>query len=385
MIRSILFVHEIPIKEVKANLIQTLNMCYAFSNKGMRTKLLILIQVPKKEAIEIVSNIIPNYSDFFKVEFIPFQPRFSFFSSFDRFKSLKKHIEFDYDCIFTRSPLASIFVTKRKSNLIYESHNSYFTKHKYLDKYYRFKFNRMIKNDSFKLFISISENLNKYWVENNISESKSIALHDGTSLDDKVIKPRREFIFDEESKLKVVYTGSLYEDRGIDRLLKLAKDFPKVNFLVVGGPDKNAELFNNKVKEDNLSNILFTGYVDHKYVSYYLSEADVLLALWSSLVPTIDYCSPLKIFEYMNSNKLIIADGFITIKEVLNNNENAILCAPDDYESLMHSLRDVINNPDKLNIGKNNKELIRSKYSWEKRVELILEKLKEGNSKCTQI
>jgi len=375
MIRSILFVHETPIKEVKANLIQTLNMCYAFSKKGMRTKLLILSQAPKKEAVEIVSNIIPNYSDFFKVEFIPYNPRVSFFSSFDRFKSLKKHIEFDYDCIFTRSPLVSIFVTKRKKSLIYEAHNAYYTKQKVLDKYYRFKFKKIIKKDSFQLFISISENLKQYWLANNISQSKSITLHDGATLDDRIVVPKNEFLFNDQSKLKVVYTGSLYEDRGVDRLLKLAKDFPNVNFLVVGGPDKNAELFRNKAKADSVSNILFTGYVDHKYVSYYLSNADVLLALWSRSVPTIDYCSPLKIFEYMNSNKLIIADGFITIKEVLSDNKNAILCNPDEYDSLKKALSDVINNPEKLNIGKDNKELIMSKYSWEKRTELILEKL----------
>jgi len=373
--KSILFVHEIPIKEVKANLIQTLNMCYAFSKKEMDTKLLILIQVPREQAISIINNIIPNYSDFFKVEFIDFKPRLSFFSSFDRFSSLKKHIDFSYHYVFTRSPLVSIFVTKRKKNLIYEAHNSYYTKQKFLDKYYRFKFKKIIRKESFQLFISISENLKKYWLTNNILQSKSIALHDGTTLDDKIVKPKHDFLFTDESKIKAVYTGSLYEDRGIDRLLKLAKDFANVNFLVVGGPDENAKIFRGKAMEANMSNILFTGYIDHKYVSYFLSKADVLLALWSRKVPTIDYCSPLKIFEYMNSNKLIIADGFITIKEVLHDNENAILCNPDDYESLKNVFKNVIDNPEKLNIGNNNKELIKSKYSWEKRTELILEKL----------
>jgi glycosyltransferase involved in cell wall biosynthesis len=375
MIRSILFVHEIPIKDVKANLIQTLNMCYAFSKKGIKVKLLILIQVPKEQAISNVNNIIPNYSNSFEVEFIDYKPKLSFFSSFDRFSNLKKHIDFNYHYVFTRSPLVSIFVTKRKKSLIYEAHNAYYTKQKFLDKYYRFKFKKIIKKDSFQLFISISENLKQYWLANNISQSKSIALHDGATLDDRIVVPKNEFLFNDQSKLKVVYTGSLYEDRGIDRLLKLAKDFPNVNFLVVGGPDKNAELFRNKAKADSVSNILFTGYVDHEYVSYYLSNADVLLALWSRSVPTIDYCSPLKIFEYMNSNKLIIADGFITIKEVLSDNKNAILCNPDEYDSLKKALSDVINNPEKLNIGKDNKELIMSKYSWEKRTELILEKL----------
>ena len=137
MIRSILFVHEIPIKEVKANLIQTLNMCYAFSTNEIKVKLLILIQIPRNKAEDVVNNIIPNYSTFFEVEFITYKPRMSFFSSLDRFTSLKKYIDFSYHYVFTRSPLVSVFVTKRKSNLMYEAHNSYFTKQKYLDKFYR--------------------------------------------------------------------------------------------------------------------------------------------------------------------------------------------------------------------------------------------------------
>ena len=71
MIPSILFVHEIPIKDVKANLIQTLHMCFAFSKKGVNIKLQVLTSISVEEAEQIINNIIPSYSNHFAIEFIP--------------------------------------------------------------------------------------------------------------------------------------------------------------------------------------------------------------------------------------------------------------------------------------------------------------------------
>jgi glycosyltransferase involved in cell wall biosynthesis len=376
--KSIQFVHEIPINEVKANLIQTLNMCRAFADRGVRVKLLILVQIPKKKSEEIVNGIIPGYKKKFEVEFIDYKPTLSFFSSLDRFMSLRKHIDYSFEYIFTRSPLVTIYSINKIASLIYEAHNSYYTKQKYLDKIYRWKFKQIIKKESFKMFLSISDNLKNYWSKNGILHSKSVALHDGTSNDFQVIKPPNiGWLKEDCEKLKILYTGSLYEDRGINRLLNLAEDFPEINFLVIGGPNRNADAYREEAKDKGIRNIIFVGQVEHKYISYYLSKADILLALWSKSVPTIEYCSPLKVFEYLSANKLIIADGFTTIKEVLKHNENAILCEPDDYRSLKQSLQNVVDNPSLLELGNMNSKLIEKKYSWEKRVESIINRLND--------
>ena len=125
-----------------------------------------------------------------------------------------------------------------------------------------------------------------------------------------------------------------------------------------------------------INNIFFTGPVAHVKVASYLSKSDILLALWSSKVPTINYCSPLKVFEYMASNKLIVADGFITVKEVLTHKENAVLVEPDDYDSLQNAFKSILNDKDfYLSLGKKNCDLIKSTYNWERRSELILKNL----------
>ena len=57
-------------------------------------------------------------------------------------------------------------------------------------------------------------------------------------------------------------------------------------------------------------------------------------------VPTINYCSPLKVFEYMASNKLIVADAFVTIKEVLT--DKMYFVKPDDYDDLKSTFKNFI-------------------------------------------
>ena len=51
-------------------------------------------------------------------------------------------------------------------------------------------------------------------------------------------------------------------------------------------------------------------------------------------MPTIDYCSPLKLFEYMASGTPIIANNYVTIREVLEDEKDAFLINGDNDKDL---------------------------------------------------
>ena len=70
--------------------------------------------------------------------------------------------------------------------------------------------------------------------------------------------------------------------------------------------------------------------------------SDILLALWSKKVLTINYCSPLKLFEYMASGRTIIAHDFITIKEVINE-KNGYLIDRNDKNALTKEIKSLLN------------------------------------------
>ena len=61
------------------------------------------------------------------------------------------------------------------------------SKQRHLNKIFVIFFNFISKMKSFKLFISISENLNNFWISRGIPHSKTIGLHDGTSLSSSTI------------------------------------------------------------------------------------------------------------------------------------------------------------------------------------------------------
>ena len=372
---EIQFILPNPLDDIKANLIQTMNMCMGMVENKKKISLLMPVKIEFDEAEEKLNSIIKDYKSFFDIKFVKHKPIFKFYGEFNRFLTLYKHIDFSADYVFTRSPLITIFCILKKQKIVYESHNANFAKNKILNFIFLTIFKIIIRNKSFKLFITISENLNKFWINKGFLTTKTFAFHDGTNLVDKSNLQNVKNPFD-DNKLLITYAGSLYSDRGIERIVRLAKEFNNCNFLIIGGPKENVIKFKNECDNNSLKNILFIGPVPHKNIASYLSISDILLALWSSKVPTINYCSPLKIFEYMASNKLIVADGYITIREILIHNVNAIIVKPDDYDSLRESIVKIVDNKDfYLNLGKNNRKKIKLNYSWKKRCELILKKI----------
>jgi glycosyltransferase involved in cell wall biosynthesis len=180
------------------------------------------------------------------------------------------------------------------------------------------------------------------------------------------------------NKRIAMYAGSLYPDREITTILDLAGDFQEVFFVIVGGPDKTADKIRKIASERNLANIYLTGYIPQEEIPGYLAAADILLALWSRKVITINYCSPMKLFEYMASGKLIVAHGFPTIHEVLTDKSDSLLVNPDSYHDLNTTFQIALDNPDHTALGEKARNLAFEKYTWEKRVDAILTRIKDS-------
>jgi len=108
-----------------------------------------------------------------------------------------------------------------------------------------------------------------------------------------------------------------------------------------------------------------------------LFASDYLLAKWSSEVPTINYCSPLKVFEYMATGKPIITQDFPTIKEVLTDKQDAVLAKNDSYEDLKNCIEWAIENPTaSKKMGEKSRALAFNEYSWKVRVNQMMKFIK---------
>ncbi|MBN1186841.1 MAG: glycosyltransferase, partial [Bacteroidales bacterium] len=217
--------------------------------------------------------------------------------------------------IFTRDAYILNALTKFNVPLIFESHNARLhTRHTILHRFLEKRLLHVARSPNFQCLFSISEALSKYWLQKGIPREKLFAWHDGFEsslfndhIDKNAAKSKLNLSLD---KTIVTYTGGLYPNRDIENIVHLAKEFPDVHFLVIGGPERNRQHFQRLSQEESVSNINFMGFVEHNLIPQYLYASDILLALWSSKVPTINYCSPLKIFEYMAAGRTIVAHDF---------------------------------------------------------------------------
>jgi glycosyltransferase involved in cell wall biosynthesis len=89
----------------------------------------------------------------------------------------------------------------------------------------------------------------------------------------------------------VVYTGHLYEQKGVGTLLEAARRLPHVRFLIVGGWPKDVDRLRDRFAD--LSGVDFRGFVPNAEVPSYLAAADVCALPNSSYDSAAAWTSPL--------------------------------------------------------------------------------------------
>jgi glycosyltransferase involved in cell wall biosynthesis len=194
-----------------------------------------------------------------------------------------------------------------------------------------------------------------------------VVAHDGCDPTDKLSRPI--------SILRAGYVGSFYRGRGLELLHEVAKICPDIEFHLVGGDEAAYETI---VGEVPLANIRCHGRVAPVELGNYYKLFNVALAPYARKVEvadgtnTVDYMSPLKIFEYMGYGKTIIASNLPVLKEILIDGENALLAEPDNplhWAAMLRILRD-------QNLRKRLSEKAQfdaiTHYTWHARAKLVL-------------
>lgn len=295
--------------------------------------------------------------------------------------SVKKTIhKVNPDIIYLRNPLLLKQVKNSKKPFVIELHNNKLHQgYGWLNKYWHRFLIKMSKTSQVLRIVCISEALKNYWINRGIPSNKLIVAHDG--IDQNVFHKniskyvaRRKLGLPVEKQI-VTYTGRLYKNRKIENIITLADKFRKVHFLLVGGPDEQSNAYKNMAESNEIKNITFTGQIPHEQIPDYLFASDVLLGLWSSDVPTINYCSPLKVFEYMAAGRIIIAHAFPTIKEVLRHNYNALLAKPDSLEELTKRTKEALEGNYPSSIEAQARKDVFTHYTWKQRARHILSEI----------
>ncbi|NTV36763.1 MAG: glycosyltransferase family 4 protein, partial [Anaerolineaceae bacterium] len=101
-----------------------------------------------------------------------------------------------------------------------------------------------------------------------------------------------------------------------------------------------------------MNNVTLTGFVDNRQIPAYQAAADVLLMPYERVIEvsgggnTADFCSPMKMFDYLCAGRAIISSDLPVLREILNT-ENAILCPAGDIDAWSLALNELIHDAPK--------------------------------------
>jgi glycosyltransferase involved in cell wall biosynthesis len=170
----------------------------------------------------------------------------------------------------------------------------------------------------------------------------------------------------------VGYTGHFYAGRGIELILDVASHTPDLTFLLVGGDPKAIEIIQEEVKVRSLGNVIITGFVPNAELPFYQAACDVLLMPYQRKVAASSggdialYLSPMKMFEYLASGRVIFSSDLPVLREVLNN-KNAILLPPDDVDAWVKALKEIKDDLPRRKLLMEKARKDSEQYTWESR------------------
>lgn len=219
--------------------------------------------------------------------------------------------------------------------------------------------------------VSITEKLASHLVaEHPIDRSRILVAPDGVNLSPftNISKAEaRKKLELPANKDIVMYTGHLYEGKGVETLVEAVKRVDTLVY-VVGGYDEDIE----RIKQDvgHPENVIFTGFVDPSEIPIYQLASDVLVAPYTE--DSRPWVSPLKLFEYMAAEKPILASDREVLQEVLTDSENAIIFEKGNTESLCAGLEGVLNDDTLAEILARQARKDVEQYTWKTRAERIL-------------
>lgn len=356
-----------------ANSIQVMKMCQAMIQNGYDTT---LFTIPGNLRTDIWKHY--GIYDRFPIRYININKRFRGYDF--PFKIIFHSLLKRSDLFYTRDITSAALLSNFGLNTILELHD--------IPKGHMapYLFKLLLKNKNIKQLVSISDSLRKTIINkynDSIFETAIVVAPDGVDLErfpNKIKSDEARARIGIEEKFTVGYSGHFYKGRGIELIFDIAKSLPYIQFLLMGGsPDKLNEI-DFLIKEREINNIKLTGFINNADLPIYLLACDILIMPYQKKVAvsgnggdTVNFMSPMKLFEYMATGRLIISSNLPVLREILNDN-NSVLCDPENLCEWKSALENVYKNPEiYAKKGMQAKKDV-EQYSWQNRVKHILDK-----------
>lgn len=236
------------------------------------------------------------------------------------------------------------------------------------DKKYKKVLKSVSKNPYTKKIICIAQTLKKECIDFGIPEYKIKVLHSGVDLTENhqskenlIEKPNFKY-----NKPLVVYTGSTMSGKGTEIITEMSRLTKDYNFLIIGGNKGDIQ------EQDNLQHI---PWVSQSLINQYLDMADFLIM--PTVLQKYKFHSPLKLFEYLAAEKVIIASDIDCVKEIITHGKNGILAQAGNPHSFLEQMDSIKKDQSFAKKLKENARISILDYSWQNRAKKIISYIDE--------
>lgn len=191
--------------------------------------------------------------------------------------------------------------------------------------------------------------------------------------------------FGADGRFKICYVGQLYDAQGVDVLIKGIALIPQVEAHIIGGTAAEVMALKKLAKELGvLERVVFHGFVEPGQVWNRIKDMDIFAVPAKNTI-RMNYVAHIKIYEYMASQRPIVATRLRSIEEDLEDGRTAILVEPDDHRSFAEGVRKLMDHPERAReIAKRAYEQS-TQYHWERRAESILRFISSLSEKRPEI
>ena len=359
MKKSLVYIADFSLPNMSAYTLHVLKMCDAFSELKYSVKLFLPYKQKKynfntikkefllKKNFEVISFFNQKRKLFFLTRFFYTLKIISYL----RKKNIYK--------IYSRSIIPAIILSFLNYKVILELHTEMTGFTKFFFQIMKFKF---LRND-FKIVI----------INTKLVDLLNIKKIDHLVLDDAV--DPRDFRKSKSQTFKntCFYSGSFVQGKGIETIQKLAYKLPEFDFHLYG----NIKTYKNYENSDFPKNMIFKGFISYDKLTRKINNYKILLMPYQKKIGVLikntnveNYFSPLKMFDYMASGKIIIASNLKVYKHILKDRVNSILINPDAINSWLKYIKKASKSKNLNYLGKNAIRDVRN-YSWSSRVKKI--------------
>jgi glycosyltransferase involved in cell wall biosynthesis len=337
-----------------------------------------LFNLPKRIQLILSKRIKRSLINALKRMLIPFHRHFCFLAFYRNAYRMVEHEKFNvfHAHDLNTLPVAYLSAIKNDAKLVYDSHELYIERNKLKPSSKVWKF-ILGKIEGFLIektdaVFTVNETIAEEMAKRYKIDKPGVVMNTPASINtmERCLRfngsLRSELSVPEQYRM-ILYIGAITFNRGLEELIKSLQYLPDCYLVYMGYGSEpfKSRLLDIVQKIDVADRFSFFGPVPSEQVIHYAADADVGVAPIANACMSYYYCSPNKLFEYMNAGLPVAASNFPELEKVVIGHEIGTSFNPADPRDIADSIRQILDDAPTREKMAQNAVRASKLYNWE--------------------